>query len=177
MLWQGSRRAVVQQSLPVLGKLQQRAIKLLWRLRSRKALTAVSVCSNPMAQRAVDIRTSYFKSLVAISALAFLRIGNASLHRPLDAKAIPRSAPLEPPVDGAFEFACPFAATHNKITTRVSVGLWNRSAIGSTGFITFARSISPHLSNRQLRCRIQRQWHSSAVNRRMPELTVAPRSD
>src|SRR4249919_3373903 len=46
MLWQRSRRAVVQQSLPVLGELQQRAIKLL-RLgilpRRRKGWVAVTV--------------------------------------------------------------------------------------------------------------------------------------
>src|SRR5579864_1563952 len=46
MLWQRSGRAVVQQSLPILGKLQQSAIELLWLgilPRRRKGWIAVAI--------------------------------------------------------------------------------------------------------------------------------------
>jgi len=69
-----------------------------------------------MAHRAIDIKTSYFKSLFVVSALAFFNTGSASRHLPLDASEIPRSAALELLPGGAFGFACAFAAMPNNIT-------------------------------------------------------------
>ncbi len=71
-------------------------------MRSKSVLTAVSVCSNPIAQRAIDINTSYLTFLSAICATAFFKIGNASAHRPFDARIIPCSAPLEVAAGGSF---------------------------------------------------------------------------
>src|SRR5690349_12360413 len=104
-----------------------------------------------MAHRAVDIKTSYFKSLFVSSAPALFRIGSASLHRPLDARPIPRSAALEVPSAGVFAFTCALAVTHKNVTATAIMPLRNRSEIANAGSIAFARSISSRLIDRQLR--------------------------
>ena len=102
-----------------------------------------------VAQRAIDINTSYFSFLSVIWATAFFKIGTASAHRPFNARLIPRSAPLEVALAGAFEVTCAIPALHGRrIDAEMRIHL---QRISGTESMVIARSISPALIDRQPR--------------------------
>src|SRR5580692_3760726 len=83
-----------------------------------------------MAQRAVDIRTSYFKFLSVICAVvALLSTGRASRQRPLEARVTPRSAASEPLTTVVLAGACACAMVDTEpATATASTNTQDRSS-------------------------------------------------